>query len=229
MKFGHVQTAWLCRCDCGTEITVPQNRLPHRTSISSRHAVTTCPECRRPRCVICATIIRHGSLTRETCSEACATVRRKQIQNASYHRRVARDPDLNKRRSARVKERAKADPVFAVRLAAQAKAAHERKKAKLKTDPAYRKAVLVRQRAYYVEHATEIQAKRRARLDAMTPEQRERWLERMRGYGRAYRRRWRTELKADPARHREYIDWMREYRRQRDKQKQTTDRRTLFP
>jgi hypothetical protein len=63
----------------------------------------------------------------------------------------------------------------------------------------------------------------------MTPEQRERWLERMRGYGRAYRRRWRAELKADPARHQAYLDWMREYRRQRDKQKQTTDRRTLFP
>jgi hypothetical protein len=44
-------------------------------------------------------------------------VRRKQVQNASYHRRVARDSGLNKRRSARVKERAKADPAFAARLA----------------------------------------------------------------------------------------------------------------
>jgi hypothetical protein len=149
LKFGREQTAWLCRCDCGTEIIVPQNRLPHRTSISSRHAVTACPECRRPRCVICGAIIRQGPLTRETCSEACAMVRRKQVQNASYHRRVARDPDLNKRRSARAKERAQADPAFAARLAAQTKAAHERKKAKLKTDSAYREAVLARQRAYY--------------------------------------------------------------------------------
>jgi hypothetical protein len=223
LKFGREQTAWLCRCGCGIEITVPQNRLPHRTSISSRHAVTACPECRRPRCVICGQIIRQGSLTRETCSEPCATVRRKQIQNASYHRRVARDPCMNKRRAARVKERAKVDPELAARLAAQAKAAHERRKAKIKTDPAYRKAILARQRAYYAEHAAEIQAKRRARLDAMTPEQRELWLKRMRGYGRAYRRRWRAELKADPARHQEYLDWMREYRRQRHKQKQATD------
>jgi hypothetical protein len=89
LKFGHEQTAWLCRCDCGTEITVPQNRLPHRTSISSRHAVTACTECRRSRCVIYGQTVRQGPLTRETCSEACATERRKRIQNASYRRRVA--------------------------------------------------------------------------------------------------------------------------------------------
>jgi hypothetical protein len=227
LKFGHEQTAWLCRCDCGTEITVPQNRFPHRASISSRHAVTACPECRRPRCVICGEVVRQGSLTRETCSEACAKARRKQIQNASYHRRVARNPDLNKRRAARVKARAKADPVFAARLAEQTKAAQERRKARIKTDPACRETVLARQRNYYAKHAAEIQARRRARLDAMTLEQREPWLERMRRYGRAYRQRWRQELKANPARHREYLDWMREYRRQRHKQKQTTERRTL--
>jgi hypothetical protein len=98
---------------------------------------------------------------------------------------------LNKRRAARVRERAKADPVLAAKLAAQAKAAKERRKARIKTDPAYREAVLARQRAYYAEHAAEIQARRRARLNAMSTEQRERWLERMRRYGRAYRRRWR--------------------------------------
>lgn len=170
LKFGHEQTAWLCRCDCGTEITIPQNRLPHRTSISSRHAVTARSECRRRHCVICGGIVQQGSLTRETCSDACAGAHRKQIQNASYHRRVARDPDLNKRRAARVKTRARMDPAFAARLAKQAKAAEERRKVRIKTDPVYRETV--------------------------------------------------------PGRHRQYLDWMREYRRQRYKQKQVADRRT---
>ncbi|CAI8768814.1 protein of unknown function [Methylocaldum szegediense] len=40
-----------------------------------------------------------------------------------------------------------------------------------------------RQQAYYAEHAAEIQAKRRPRLNALSIEQREHWLERMRYYG----------------------------------------------
>lgn len=59
----------------------------------------------------------------------------------------------------------------------------------------------------------EILARRRARLDLMTPEQMEHWRERIRAYDRAYRARWRDHLRSDPERHRAYLDTMREYRR----------------
>lgn len=65
----------------------------------------------------------------------------------------------------------------------------------------------------YAMNRAEILARRRARLDLMTPEQMEHWRERIRAYDRAYRARWRDHLRSDPERHRAYLDTMREYRR----------------
>lgn len=216
MKFGHEQTAWLCRCDCGAEITVPQNRLPHRTTISSRHAVTACPDCRRPICDTCGEKIMTGSLTQRTHPGECTRTRRKQIELDSYYRRLAKDPEMNKRNHIRAKARAAKNPELSRRREAQMKAARAKVQLRIKTDPEYRAKVLAAQRATYARHAEAIQAKRKARFEALTPEQKARWMDRVRGYGRAYRRKWRDELRTNPERHQKYKDLMREYNRLRE-------------
>jgi hypothetical protein len=53
VKFGHMVTAWRCRCDCGTHVVVPQPRLPYRDSIPPGHRVDACPACRAHPCIVC--------------------------------------------------------------------------------------------------------------------------------------------------------------------------------
>jgi hypothetical protein len=82
-----------------------------------------------------------------------------------------------------------------------------------RTDPANRETIRQYMAAHYAANRVEIQARRRARLDAMTPEQLALWRIRMRTYQRLYARRYRDQIRRDPERHRAYLDRMREYRR----------------
>lgn len=190
-RWGRDQAAWRCRCDCGALIVLPQNRLPHRASIQASHVVDACDACRRGPCAVCGRRIpADRSLQATTCSDDCRRNAHRLIWRSYRHRRAASDPDYHTRR-------------------------HESRKARAAEDPAYAERLRAYQAAYYAARAEEIQAKRRARLDAMTDEQRARWLDRARRYQRAYTRRWRAELRQDPAQHQAYFDLMTEYRRQR--------------
>lgn len=215
VTFGREQTAWLCRCDCGAEMTVPQDRLPHSEYLvrnRPRAMVRACPECLRKPCAVCGEPVPAGSKS-TCCSPACRKAQTRAIGRLSKRKWTAADPERARRTYADYKARAAQDPVLAARRAEQQKAAQARRQARRDADPALREAERQRLRAHYAAHAAEIQARRRARLDALAPEQLARWLERMRAYGRAYRRQWREELRANPERHRKYLDLMREYRR----------------
>ncbi|GEM_PF-959141 len=214
VQFGRLVTAWKCRCDCGVEIIVPQPRLPHAPHIAAnpRRKVDACPACRARPCAVCGSPVPPPS-TAATCSDACAGEHLRAKHRRHYYRRVEQNPEHNRRRAARVKDKAAADPEYAARVQAWAAAAHEKKKKRLRTDPEYRQAQRAAARARYAERAEEVQTRRRQRFERMTAHERDRWLERMRRYGRAYRRKWRAELQADPARHQAYLDLMAEYRR----------------
>ncbi|MGV8664102.1 hypothetical protein ACV357_33880, partial [Pseudomonas aeruginosa] len=63
--------------------------------------------------------------------------------------------------------------------------------------PENRPALRHYQAPRYAMSRAEILARRRARLDLMTPKQMEHWRERIRAYYRAYRARWRDHLRYD--------------------------------
>lgn len=91
IKWGKWQSSWLCRCDCGAIIAVPQNRLPHRDSIPASHRIDACDDCRAKACLICGGPIPASS-SASTCSPDCHTARRRQIDLEHYYRSRRDDP-----------------------------------------------------------------------------------------------------------------------------------------
>ena len=212
VMFGHEQWGWFCRCDCGTEFIVPQRRLR-----PGQHAIDACSKCRGHPCVICGaqmTMSSHGN-ARKACPGECADAFRRKKQNASYHRRAAVDPHLSKRASDRRRERAKVDPAMAAKVKEWERKRRERHSLRMDTDPEYAERFRAQANARYAKDAERIQAERREKLDAMTPEEREAWLVRARRYSRDWRRKWRAELVADPEAHERFKGEVLEYTRQR--------------
>lgn len=215
VKFGRWMTAWRVRCDCGRTEVYPQDRLPHRDTIyNTRHVVTACSYCRQPSCVVCGKPVPLVT-NAVTCSPHCRHERIKAIQRDHYHRKFDADPEFNRKRHQARLARAARDPDYARRLKRYETTARRRQREREATDPAYKADRRKRARSWYAKNAARVQAKQQARLARMTPEQYEHWAERMRGYQRAYRRRWREELIRNPARHQAYLDKQHEYRRQR--------------
>lgn len=107
VKWGGEMTAWLCRCECGAELRVPQNRLPHRESIPMSHRVEACDDCRARPCEICGAAIPPPS-TAATCSKACRAERKRRYQREYYHKKIAPDEEAASARSERMKARYRA-------------------------------------------------------------------------------------------------------------------------
>lgn len=207
---------WLCRCDCGAEIEVPQKRLPYAEWIRINHPrriVEACPSCEGGQCKICGATIPRHRLPAATCPGACADVHRKARGRANWRKRLQRDPDLARKMARRRRERAAADLDFAkvVHEYDRRKAARHRQR--MATDPEYAARHRARANARYALNAARIQAERRARLDAMTPAERQEWAARARAFCRRWRRKWYAELKKDSAAYRRFRELTNEYQR----------------
>lgn len=200
---GRVQTAWEVVCACGALEVYPQSQL-----VSGR--VLACANCRRPPCRICGSPIPPSRPRASTCSENCHQQARRTIHKESYHRR-AEDPGFNSARWERQREREAVYPELRDRRLERGREANRR----YRDQPGTREALAAYYRDYYGQNRGEILRQRKERLDRMDPEALEQWREAMRGYGRAYRKRWREELKSDPDRHRQYLDLQAEYRRRK--------------
>lgn len=172
------------------------------------------PKPPRP-CAWCLGLIPPSHSKRATCSDECDREHRRFRQRLHYYRRVAEDPEYNRRRWAAQRARAEVDPEHAERLRAAMRRGAERRRLRAAADPAYREQLRATARAYYAIHAEELQRRRRERLDAMTPDARERWLEANRRYQREYARKRRAQRAADPVARATYIAYLVEYRRQR--------------
>lgn len=103
VKFGRLQAAWLCRCECGEELTVAQNRLPHRASIPAGHVIDRCETCRSKPCVICGAPIP-ARVMAATCSPECAQDHKRAKWRGYYHQ-YASDPAWRLSRLETVKRR----------------------------------------------------------------------------------------------------------------------------
>lgn len=116
LKFGVDMPAWRCRCDCGTEVTVPRLRL-------TRGAVNACQACRLGRpCVICGANFIPASSRAITCSATCRALRRNSTLASARKARDEADPDAVAARHRRHRARIKADPIR-LRQAREKKAA----------------------------------------------------------------------------------------------------------
>jgi hypothetical protein len=147
VKFGRLQSSWVCRCACGAIITLPQNRLPHRPTLPRGHAVTACDQCRARPCVICGAPILPPS-TAATCSDACALEYERAYQRNWKAEKYRSDPAERAKRAARASDewralspearreinRKRRDSEGAERINERARQAH----AQRMTDPAYR-------------------------------------------------------------------------------------------
>lgn len=94
--WGRDQPAWLCECDCGAELTVPQRRLK-TNSISQR--LWACPACRTIPCEICGTPISVTTHAK-TCSDNCRAEKQRRYRLYYYHEVVATDPEKTEKRRA---------------------------------------------------------------------------------------------------------------------------------
>jgi len=149
------------------------------------------------------------------CSEICRRGRDLRRQRDSKRRAAAANPEYNRQRHAARRARAETDPA----AAAQALAAARRRAARVaelrRTDLAYRERLREEARETYARHAPRIQAERRERRAALSPEEVAALEARERDYYRAYARRSRTERRADPVRYAAYIAYLVEWRRER--------------
>jgi len=149
-----------------------------------------------------------------TCSEGCALAKRRATDLDHYYRR-AENPSYNAERHQRRLAQVNADPEALARFLATERRRREREKQRLASSPTLRERKRNLMRAWYAQNAERVQAKRRARLDHMTPEEFARWEDRMRTYQRAWRQRWRAGIAADPQKYQQYLDRQREWARQR--------------
>jgi len=206
---------WLCRCDCGREEEFPARRLPYSDYSKKRKDVAdACSTCMHTRtCAACGRQFVSRQY-KACCSPECerAHLRARYLQG--YYVRVARDPDLNKKRAAAVRSRAAVDADFAQRVRAWEERAAARKRERLATDPAYAEHVRRLHRERYSRTAEIVQARRRARWASMSPDQQRAHIERRRVLNTAWARRRREALRENPVRYREYLDRFNDYCRE---------------
>lgn len=209
MQYGRTCAGWLCECACGRREAIAQLAL-------TRARVNCCQHCRRPDCSVCGQKVPTARPRSNTCSESCARTSKRAQWRAYYH--SVKSPEFNQQRHARVRQKMEVDPEFAARVREIRRAANTR----WRQDPRNREAIQRYHAAHWADNREAIQAKRRARLDAMTPEQLEHWLCRIRAYQRAYARRYRERIRQDPDMFARYIDTQREYRARRAQLRQLT-------
>lgn len=104
VKWGCWQYAWLCRCDCGAQISVPQRRLPYRESIPASHRIDACDDCRAKSCAVCGGPIPASS-SATTCSNECRREAARQYHLSRYHKKMDSDPDFRAKHQARGRDR----------------------------------------------------------------------------------------------------------------------------
>lgn len=229
VQYGGPCRSWVCRCECGEEITVPQKRLPYAKWIErlgSGRIVTACQTCSGGRCEICGAVIPRKRLPARTCKGECEETRRKRRGREAFRRRIERDPDLVRRNRQRRRERAARDPEYAERLRQWYRDQHRRRRERADADPEYAERLRRQSRDTYARHAERIQAERRARFQALSPEQQEAYLEAMRLYCRRWKRKQLAESKSDPERYRRLQDLRNEYQRLRHERLKTIPTRT---
>lgn len=189
---------WWCLCDCGREARERQQYLINGRS-------TACFVCRKGPCVICGGPIVEGGQQTNVCSDECQTTKRRRADLRAYSKRVALDPDFNSRRWRERREQMQKDGTWEDYLLRD-----QKYRAKYREDPANRERLRMQGAAQYEKDRDKILAQRRERWAALTPEEKREKIALARAQGREWRRKWREQIKDDPERYQDHLEYMRE-------------------
>lgn len=137
------------------------------------------------------------------------------IQNAHYAKRIAEDPELNKRNHAKSRENRKADPE---RMREHLEAQRERNYRRAQ-DPKYQATRKVYQAQRWQDKKDEIQAQRREFWDSLSDVEKAERLERNQAIQRKHKAKKREQLKLDPQKWAEYQEYQRTKRREHRQRK----------
>ncbi|WP_395794395.1 hypothetical protein [Aquimonas sp.] len=181
------ESAWLCRCDCGSETVVPTRRLSS-VSDDDKRAVRSCETCRSRECSICGALYLIAGSTATCGAEACRLEHRRAVNAAAAAAAALRDPTANAERGRRWRELVRrTDPA---RAAAWREAARLSAKASRgRRDENARAEIREAARERYAENRDQVRAYRERWLEAMTTKKRAAWNELLRAATRRHRQR----------------------------------------
>lgn len=93
---GREQTLWACRCDCGNELSLPTDKLPHSAGAiraaerAGRLPYTCCEACRQKVCPLCGTLFRYSHTSYLCQAEKCQQEQRRRREEFWHARSVER-------------------------------------------------------------------------------------------------------------------------------------------
>ena len=174
-----------------------------------------CEYCRNLDCVVCGKKVPLERGRKNTCCAECEKLKIHNIQNAHYAKRIAEDPELNKRNHAKARENRKADPE---RMHEHLEAQRERHYRRVQ-DPNYLATRKVYQAQRWQDKKDEILAQRREFWDSLSDVEKAERLERNQAIQRKHKAKKRDQLKLDPQKWAEYQEYQRTKRREHRQRK----------
>ncbi len=170
-----------------------------------------CEHCRQKDCVICGKKVPLERGHKNTCSTDCETLKKKVVQNAFYAKRIATDPEHNKRNHARRKAALQQDEA--------AYAAHlERERARHRlrmNNPEYRAQRQQWHTEHYAQNKEAIQESRKTAWAQLSEAEKEQRRMAARASSRLARRKAMQHLQQSPEALAEHQNYMRAYRAER--------------
>lgn len=193
----------------------PQCGTVYEWRRASGRYFAVCEACRQKDCVICGKKVPLARGAKNTCSDACASLKIRNIQSRHYAKKIAIDPDANKRAHAQRRERLLASPEEH-EAALQQERERDRRRA---NDAEYKEKRRKYHATHYAANKTRVQKQRADYLQKLTPEARaERDEKHLAATLKSQKKRL-EKLRQDPVAWREYREaqrrYMREYKRQR--------------
>lgn len=159
---------WLCHCrKCGRDEEITQGLIPYTTYLAKKNKLArySCTICMRGPCEICGKEIENDTYV-GVCSEACYLERRRQNFRNYHYRQLEEDPDYWKKLAAKKLAKLDSDPEKKERFLQKDR---ERNR---KYREQNRDALNARARERYARTRDEVIARRKARLAAMSEEER---------------------------------------------------------
>ncbi|MFZ7136642.1 hypothetical protein ACLSZP_09610 [Avibacterium avium] len=177
---------------------------------ASGRTFSECELCRQNDCVICGKKVPLARGRKNTCCAACESLKIKNIQNVFYSKRIASDPELNKRNHQARKERRLADPEIMEKYKQKENERHKKRT----QDPVYRQKRSEYQKQRYENNRSEILKKRADFWDGLSDEEKIIRKEKHKEAARISKRKFRDKLQQNPEKLAEYQSYQRKKRKE---------------
>ena len=193
----------------------PQCGRNYQYRRASGRTFELCEYCRNLDCVVCGKKVPPERGRKNTCCVACEKLKIHNIQNAHYAKRIAEDPEFNKRNHAKARENRESDPEKMRKYLETQRERHYKRE----TDPTYQAARKIYQANRWRDKKEEMQAQRREFWDSLNDVEKAERLERNQATQRKHKAKKRERLKLDPQKWAEYQEYQRTKRREHRQRK----------